>query len=152
MTAAVMVREARPADCDTIVDFNLRLAAETENKELPREVLQAGVQAALADANKARYFMAMIGDEVAGQLMLTREWSDWRNGDIWWIQSVYVVEKFRQAGVFRALYQHVEQLAKATTGVVGLRLYVEDHNLRAQQVYERLGMKRAGYQVLETIW
>jgi GNAT superfamily N-acetyltransferase len=148
----IAIRDATLADLETIVEFNHRLALESENKTLPREILTAGVAAGLADAAKARYFIAVVNDVLAGQLMLTREWSDWRNGDIWWIQSVYVLPEARRGGVFRALFTHVEQLAKCSPGVVGLRLYVEEHNDVAQRVYASLGMKPAGYHVLETIW
>ena len=152
MSAALTIRPASLDDLDTVVDFNRRLAFESENKELPLETLRAGVAAALADEGKARYFLATAGNHVAGQLMLTREWSDWRNGDLWWIQSVYVPPEFRRQGVFKALYHHVQSLAQSLPHVVGLRLYVEEHNERAQQVYARLGMKPAGYHVLESIW
>jgi GNAT superfamily N-acetyltransferase len=89
-----------------------------------------------------------IGSAV-GTLMFTREWSDWRNGDWWWIQSVYVAPEHRRQGVYRALYRHVEQLARATPDVIGLRLYVERDNQRAQQTYTALGMVDAGYRIFE---
>lgn len=149
---AITIRPAQAADLETVVEFNRRLALETESKELPLPTLRAGVAAALADPHKARYFMAEVDGEIAGQLMLTREWSDWRNGDIWWIQSVYVAHDFRRCGVFTALYRHVEQLARTQPDVAGLRLYVEAHNYAAQQVYMALGMKPAGYHVLESLW
>jgi ribosomal protein S18 acetylase RimI-like enzyme len=112
-------------------------------------VLTAGVEAGLADPGKACYFVAEDGGTVVGQLMVTYEWSDWRNGWIWWVQSVYVRPDYRRRGVFRALYRHVHQAAVAERGVVGLRLYVEQDNHRAQEVYRRLGMERTRYFVLE---
>lgn len=136
------------------------MAQETEGKRLPPHTVRAGIEAGLADPAKARYFIAMHdalagADTIgvpAGTLMLTREWSDWRNGDWWWIQSVYVVPEFRRHGVFAALYRHVEALARATPDVVGLRLYVERDNAGAQAVYERLGMRDAGYRILEALF
>ena len=122
------LRRAVPADAPTIVEFNLRLAQESEGKTLDPATLAPGVAAGLADENKALYFVAEDNSAIVGQLMLTREWSDWRNGWIWWIQSVYVRAEFRRRGVFRALYQHVHGLAVADPGVIGLRLYVEHNN------------------------
>jgi GNAT superfamily N-acetyltransferase len=150
---SITVREARADDWPTIVEFNRRLAAETESLTLDLATLETGVKAALADATKARYFVACTSEgQVVGQMMHTYEWSDWRNGDIWWLQSVYVHSDFRSQGVFRELFEHVAQRAKADERVVGLRLYVEDHNERAQAVYERLGLAPAGYQVMEAVW
>jgi GNAT superfamily N-acetyltransferase len=111
--------------------------------------LKAGVGTLLRDKRKGTYFIAEYGEEIAGQLLITREWSDWRNGHFWWIQSVYVVEKFRGQGVFRALFKHVRALAKAERDVCGLRLYMEANNAGARQAYERLGLKQTDYQVFE---
>jgi ribosomal protein S18 acetylase RimI-like enzyme len=143
------LRRAVPADAATIAEFNCLLAEESEGKVLDRAVLAAGVAAGLADPEKALYFVAEEGGAVVGQLMLTREWSDWRNGWIWWIQSVYVRKDARRRGIFRALYQYVEGLARADPGVVGLRLYVERDNHAAQETYLNVGMERTGYLVLE---
>ena len=143
------VRLATPADAPIVVEFNYRLAQESEGKTLDRATLSAGVAAGLADAEKARYFVAEENGEIVGQVMLTMEWSDWRNGWIWWIQSVYVRADWRGKGVFRSLYEHVHRAAIADRNVVGLRLYVEQANTAAQQTYLRLGMERTGYFVLE---
>jgi ribosomal protein S18 acetylase RimI-like enzyme len=149
----IVVRKAVLADWPTIALFNRRLAEETESLVLDPETLEAGVKAALADATKARYYVACTADgRIVGQLMHTYEWSDWRNGDIWWLQSVYVEPDHRGQGVFRQLFDFVAVRAKADPGVVGMRLYVEDHNERAQAVYERLGLKAAGYRVMEAFW
>jgi len=151
--ASITVRQAQSDDWTTIVEFNRQLAAETESLTLDRSTLAAGVKAALADEKKSRYFVACTSEgTIVGQLMHTYEWSDWRNGDIWWLQSVYVHPDYRSQGVFRLLFEHVAQRAKADEGVVGLRLYVEDHNARARAVYERLGLAPAGYQVMEAVW
>ena len=143
------LRRAGPGDAAVIVEFNQRLAQESEGKALDPAVLAAGVAAGLADPHKALYFLAEEGGEALGQVMLTTEWSDWRNGWIWWVQSVYVRQDARRRGVFRALYEYVHAQAKAGPGVVGLRLYVEQNNVAAQQTYQRLGMERTGYLVLE---
>jgi len=143
------VRRAEPADAGVIVEYSRRLALETEDKILDPAVLAAGVAAGLADAEKALYFVAEDNGDVLGQLMLTREWSDWRNGWIWWIQSVYVRGDARRRGVFRLLYAHVYSAAVADPQVIGLRLYVEQDNHAAQQTYVRLGMERTSYLVLE---
>jgi len=145
----MIVRAASFEDAPTVAQFNASLAEETEGISLDRARLEAGVRAALEDPAKGRYFIAEDGGKIAGQLMITYEWSDWRNGFIWWIQSVYVPAASRNRGVFRALYEAGEREARAHGGVRGIRLYVESHNTRAQQVYERMGMKRAPYQVFE---
>lgn len=152
MPGDLRIRPATVDDWETVVEFNYLLAAESEDKILCRETLSRGVKAALADAAKARYFLATRQERPVGQVMLTYEWSDWRNGHIWWIQSVYVVPECRQQGIYRALHQHVAALAQHEGNVVGLRLYVERNNHRAQQVYQRLGMRSAGYLVYENFW
>jgi ribosomal protein S18 acetylase RimI-like enzyme len=146
------VRDAKSADIETIVAFNRSMARETEDKDLALEVLRSGVRTVIENPTLGRYFVACHGDTVVGQLMITTEWSDWRNGQIWWIQSVYVLPDYRRRSVFRSLYRHVEQVARETAGVVGLRLYVEHNNIVAQRVYESLGMQNAGYLVFETMW
>jgi GNAT superfamily N-acetyltransferase len=157
-THVFRVRAAHAADAPLIAEWNAAMAWETEHKRLDPEILRVGVTAGLADTAKARYFVAMDDATVAGRetigvpvgtLMLTTEWSDWRNGDWWWIQSVYVPEEHRRRGVFAALYRHVEQLARATPGVIGLRLYVERDNTVAQSTYASLGMRDAGYAIRE---
>jgi ribosomal protein S18 acetylase RimI-like enzyme len=149
---SIVTRDARLSDAATIIDFNIRLAEETEGLRLDPLTLGVGVQALLMDPTKGRYFMAEVDGEVVGQLMHTREWSDWRNGDLWWIQSVYVDPAYRGQGVFRKLMEHLRMLAQRTPGVVGLRLYVEEHNDKAKQAYTRLGMNAAPYGVMESVW
>ena len=147
--------EVRPAlfsDWQVIANFNTRLAAETEGKRLDPNTIEQGVRTLLSQPQHGRYFLACVEGRVVGQIMHTREWSDWRNGEIWWLQSVYVQSDFRQQGVFRALFAHLQGLAQASPNVIGLRLYVEDHNTRAQEAYLTLNLKRAGYTVMEHIF
>src|SRR5262245_58274830 len=148
---AVLVRRATPADADVIAHFNRCMARETEHRELEPTMLAAGVAALLADPAKGFYLVAETGSIVVGQLMITTEWSDWRNGWFWWVQSVYVHEDARRHGVFRTLFQEVIRLANAAGNVVGIRLYVERDNRRAQQTYQSLGMTQTGYQLYERL-
>ncbi|MBC7784965.1 MAG: GNAT family N-acetyltransferase [Burkholderiales bacterium] len=124
------------------------MALETENKRLDPYTVSAGVKAAIEDRSKALYLVALMGDRVVGQLMVTLEWSDWRNGDIWWIQSVYVHPDFRKQGVFSRLHEQAEIEARAA-GAVMLRLYVEEDNTRAQEVYLKQGIAMTSYRVME---
>ncbi len=146
------IRAASLDDQDTIVEYNQRLADETEGKTLDQATLGRGVAAALANPDRLRYWVAESDSKIIGQAAVTREWSDWRNGYIWWFQSVYVHADFRGAGIFRALHAAIRTAAKADPEVIGLRLYVEVHNDRAQRVYKSLGMKPGGYDVYEELW
>jgi GNAT superfamily N-acetyltransferase len=149
-TMPLTIRPATPADASTIVEFNRCLAAESESKTLDPAVVTAGVAAALADPEKkGPYFLAIEGDAILGQLQITYEWSDWRNGWAWWIQGVYVHPESRRRGVFRALYEHVYQLAKQDPEVIALRLYVDRNNSVAQRTYLELGMEPVNYLMLE---
>jgi GNAT superfamily N-acetyltransferase len=142
------VRRATLADAPTIVEFNRLLAEESESKTLDLDVLSAGVAAALADPAKGPYFLAEHDGEIVGQMQVTYEFSDWRNGWFWWIQGVYVRPDARRRGVFRALYNHVAEAAKSA-GVIGLRLYVERENERAHRTYLDLGMAWTNYLLME---
>jgi GNAT superfamily N-acetyltransferase len=152
MDLKISIRPASPADCETIADFNTRLASETEGKTLDPATIKAGVAALLGNPAHGRYFVACLDSRIVGQMMHTREWSDWRNGEIWWLQSVYVDPRHRRQGIFRVLYQHLFELAQKTPHVAGLRLYVEQHNARAMDSYRSLGMTDAGYSVMERIF
>jgi ribosomal protein S18 acetylase RimI-like enzyme len=143
------VRPATAVDADTIIEFNRLLAQESESKTLDLKLLGPGVRAGLADPHKGRYFVAEDAGASAGQMGITYEWSDWRNGWFWWIQSVYVRAEHRRRGVFRALFDHVQAAAKSDPTVIGLRLYVERDNVAAQKTYRSLGMVDTGYFVLE---
>ena len=143
------IRRATSRDLDVVVDFNRRLAEESEDKMLDVAVLTAGVVQALADLQKALYFLAEDAGLVVGQTMITTEWSDWRNGWFWWIQSVYVRPEARRRGVFRALFEHISKATRQDSSVIGLRLYVDHQNHAAQETYRNMGMVEAGYLVLE---
>lgn len=145
----ITIRNADAADAKIIAGFNFSIAAETEHIELDRKRLLRGVKALLKDESKGFYILAEVGGRVAGQLMITYEWSDWRCATFWWIQSVYVPKEFRGAGVFKQLYHHIEKRARKNKSVCGLRLYVERGNGHAQQTYEHLGMKKADYNMYE---
>jgi ribosomal protein S18 acetylase RimI-like enzyme len=147
---SLAIRAALPADHEFLAHGNEAMALETEHRTLDPQVVRRGVAAALADPAHGRYFVAEdASGRPVGQLMVTYEWSDWRNGQFWWIQSVYVLPEYRRRGVFRALYGHVDTLARRSPGVCGLRLYVEADNVNAQRTYERCGMVDAGYRVME---
>ncbi len=147
----IIIRDAAPADGSVIADFNSRLSQETEGKELDPALIGPGVAAMLADPDKGRYWVAEADGDVVGQIMVTYEWSDWRNGMWWWLQSVYVREDHRNAGVFGALYRYVEALARDDESVVGIRLYVEKDNTLAHSVYDRLGFRETGYQMQQKV-
>ena len=150
-TGTITVRDARAGDAAIVADFNVKLALETEDHPLDPSVVEQGVRAILSDPAKGNYFVAESGGEVVGCLLITHEWSDWRNGDLWWIQSVYVRPDARGQGVFRKLYQHVEAAAKAADAR-GIRLYVERDNVDAQATYHKMGMTETPYRVMEVMF
>jgi len=146
------VRPAAPADVPAIAEYNRRLARETEHTELDPATVTAGVAAAVADApGKGPYFLACDGDDVVGQMQVTFEWSDWRNGWFWWVQSVYVRADYRGRGVFRTLYDHVRRQARQAGNVIGVRLYVERDNRTAQETYRRLGMSEMPFYFMQEL-
>ena len=155
----LQIRRATLADAESIADHNAAMARETENVQLDPQRLRLGVDAVLNDPGKGFYTVAeaeapvvgqmVVGHQVVGQMMITFEWSDWRNGTFWWVQSVYVQPDYRRRGVYRRLYEHVLREAKSRSDVCGVRLYVDKGNRAAQQVYERLGMNRAQYAMYE---
>ena len=146
-----IVRRAVPNDAPAIVEFNRRLASETENVTLDLRVLGPGVAAVLADSSRGRYFVADDAGNVIGQLMVTYEWSDWRNGWIWWIQSVYVRADRRKSKVFRSIFQFAVAQARAEGNVVAMRLYVEQENHPAQETYKRLGFEEMHFFLMQKL-
>ena len=149
MAAKLIITPASVDDLPHMVDFQLNMAFETEGLKLDKRVLENGIGSALNDSGKARYFIAKSNDKPVGMLMITTEWSDWRAGWVWWIQSVYVVPEMRGEGVFGALYSYVKELVKEMHDVMGIRLYVDKRNLRAQKVYEAVGMTGEHYATFE---
>lgn len=141
-------REAHVTDRDTIVDFQIAMARETEEIALDRDVCTRGVQAVFDDPSRGRYFVAEEDGRVAASLLITYEWSDWRNGNVWWIQSVYVRPAFRRRGVYAQMYEHVKAIAESEN-VRGIRLYVDRRNTPAQDVYRRCGMNGEHYLLFE---
>jgi GNAT superfamily N-acetyltransferase len=147
----IQIRCASSDDVETIAEFQLRMAMETEHLALDREALYAGVRAILKDPRKGRYWVADVDGQVVGSLLVTPEWSDWRNGSFWWIQSLYVREEYRRQGVFRKLFGHLQQLVQSNGGVLGLRLYVATTNAAAQRAYEAMGMNGQHYRMYEWV-
>jgi ribosomal protein S18 acetylase RimI-like enzyme len=145
----IRVRPATIEDAEFLVRGNAQLALESENLSLDLDRLRNGLHAMFEDPARGFYLIADAGGTRAGQMMITYEWSDWRNGMFWWIQSVYTVPEFRRRGVFRALYSQAQALAQQQDSVCGLRLYVDIHNERALAVYRRCGMQETAYRVLE---
>lgn len=145
----IFIRDARSSDAGKIVQYNLNLARESEGLELDEEVLRGGVVRALEKPDFCRYFVAEVDGTIAAQTMLTYEWSDWKNGLIWWIQSVYVEPAFRCQGIFRKVFEYLEQLAIEDGDVVAFRLYVDKHNSNAMATYEKLGMHQPEYLIYE---
>jgi ribosomal protein S18 acetylase RimI-like enzyme len=143
------IRQALSDDVDVIVAFNAAMAEETESRTLDMDVLRRGVAAVLTDPSKGRYLVADQGSKIIGQLMITYEWSDWRNGTFWWIQSVYVMPEYRRRGIYRALHEYVMRLARQEPEVCGIRLYVDRHNVTARKTYESLGMRYSHYDLFE---
>ena len=147
----IKIRQAEMADTAVIAEFNLLLALETEDLRLDPDCVRKGVVALLADSAKGVYYVAEVEGAIAGQLMITYEWGDWRNGNIWWLQSVYVRHEFRHKGVFRELFKFLESLARGQKDVCGLRLYMHSENRNARRSYENLGMRQTKYEVFELV-
>ncbi len=146
----ITIRPATPEDTEFLVEGNAAMALETEARALEPHILRAGVRALFDDPARGFYLIAERAGRPAGQMMITYEWSDWRNAQFWWIQSVYTLPESRGRGVFTALYAYVDALARQRPNVCGLRLYVAAHNHRAQAIYHRCGMHEAVYRMYET--
>ena len=148
MVTDIFVREAEQSDVSTLIEYNLSLADETESISLDKNILRLGIEKAL-ELNDCRYLVAELDNKIVGQTMLTSEWSDWRNGVIWWMQSVYVNPDYRKRGVFQSILKYIENLAEKTPEVKALRLYVMDDNQIARRAYQNLGIKNSSYLVYE---
>jgi GNAT superfamily N-acetyltransferase len=145
----IQIRRARPQDAATIARNNRAMARETEDKHLDEDTVQTGVEEALENPHRGFYLLAEKSGRVVGQTLITFEWSDWRNADFWWLQSVYVDPNERKSGIFKALYRHVLEEAEKDPKVCGLRLYVHRENRRARSVYLSLGLDQAQYEMFE---
>ena len=148
----LIIRKAKLEDLEGIVTFNIKMSKETDAKRIDENVVREGVKAILCNVVKGFYLIAEENNNhkiLAGQLMVTFEWSDWRNKNIWWIHNVYVDKKYRNKKVFSQLYRCAVKMASSERNVVVLRLYVEDHNISAKQVYESFGMKKTHYEIYE---
>ena len=148
---AFTIRQATAEDAESIAEFNRLMAFETEHKKLIPEVILTGVKTMIANPSHGFYLVAEKEGEIAGSLMITTEWSDWRNGVVWWVQSVYVRNEYRRQGIYRGLYEEVKSLSSSDESVCGYRLYVEKDNVRAQKTYESLGMIETDYLMYEEL-
>ena len=147
----ITIRKAEPRHIDVLIDFQQRLAMESENVVLNGDTLRKGMEAMFEDSRKGLYYIASDGDEVVGCHMITYEWSDWRNGMVWWLQSVYVKESHRKMGIFKMMYDNVITMIKNDPNLIALRLYVDKSNERAMKVYAAMGMDGSHYTVYEWI-
>ena len=143
------IRAGDTSDIETIYNFQLKMALETENLVLDPATVKLGVSAVIYDANKGKYWVALVDNQIVGCLLTIPEWSDWRNGTVLWIHSVYVDTDFRKHGVYAQLYNHLKEMVETSSDLRGLRLYVDKTNTRAQQVYEKLGMNGEHYHLYE---
>jgi GNAT superfamily N-acetyltransferase len=150
MIEQLIIRRGSTADITAIVQANIDMAMETERKLLDYDTVLNGVTSVIEDCGKGFYLVAELNEKTIGQLMITTEWSDWRNKTFWWIQSVFVHRDFRRQGVFSQLYHYLLQMQeKENPPIAGLRLYVEENNAIAKQVYQTLGMKHSYYHLYE---
>ncbi len=146
----ITIRKATPGDAGEIIDFQQKMAWETEQMTLVPEIINKGVNAVFAEPARGQYWVAEEEGKVIASLLITYEWSDWRNSNVWWFQSVYVLPDFRRTGIFRSMYLYIKNEADIQ-GIAGLRLYVETNNSRAQKTYEALGMKSGHYTMYELL-
>ena len=147
----MIIRRAILSDCKALAEFNSSMAKETENIDLIPAVIRSGVEAMIKNPQMGFYLVVEDAGEIQASLMITTEWSDWRNGLFWWIQSVYVNAQYRRQGLYRKLYESVKSLAEAEKRVCGFRLYVEHDNRIAQKTYRSLGMEETGYKMYEEL-
>ena len=144
----IKIREATQTDAPYIIDFQLKMAMETEDLKLDEDILAKGVQAVFDDPSKGKYYIMEFDGKIGGSMMTTFEWSDWRNGMVIWFQSVFVLKQYRGKGLFKELYQYFEEMVK-TSSYRGIRLYVDKTNLNAQKVYKAVGMSNEHYEMFE---
>ena len=147
----IVIRLAEIRDGLVITEFNQAMAFETERKELISKVVSEGVKKILKNSNLGFYVIAERDKEVIGSLMVTTEWSDWRNGMFWWIQSVYIKPNERRKGIYTKLYNFIKESANNNPSICGFRLYVENENILAKNAYKTLGMMETGYRIYEEL-
>lgn len=145
----IVIKKANEKLISTIADFQIKMAWESEGYQLDKERINKGVKAVFDDENKGQYFVAYDDNTVIASLLITYEWSDWRNAWVWWIQSVYVLPEYRRKGVFSSMYQHVKSKVEQNENIAGLRLYVEKENVRAISTYKKIGMTDEHYNFFE---
>ncbi|HBH25156.1 MAG TPA: GNAT family N-acetyltransferase [Cytophagales bacterium] len=145
----IRIIAAQPHHRPDIIGFQLLMAMETESLQLDRNILEKGVQAVFEDASKGQYFVAVADETVVGSFLITYEWSDWRNGNVWWLQSVYVKREFRKLGIFNTMYQRLKDIVANQPEVMGIRLYVDKTNTKAQKVYQKKGLSHHHYDMYE---
>jgi GNAT superfamily N-acetyltransferase len=144
----ISIRKATPSDAPSIIDFQKKMAMETEGIELTSETVMSGVNGVFQDQSRGQYYVAEEHGKIIASLLITYEWSDWRNCNVWWFQSVFVIPEYRRKGIFRKMYNHIRQMAEEQD-IAGLRLYVETKNSPAQKTYEALGMTSGHYSFYE---
>lgn len=145
----MIVREAFRSDIPTIIDFQLKMALETENLILDKDTITNGVKAVFEDPNKGKYFIVEEAEETISSMLITYEWSDWRNATVVWLQSVYVLTEYRRKGVFKVMYDHIKNIVKEEGEYKGIRLYVDQSNVNAQKTYKAMGMTAEHYSMYE---
>lgn len=149
MKRNIEIIEARQQHRKIVAGFQIKMAAETEGIELDKQIVNKGVQQVFNDPAKGKYYLGLNDDEVVASMLTTPEWSDWRNGKVLWLQSVYVLPEYRKQGIFRLMYNHIRKIVIDNADLVGIRLYVDRSNINAQKVYESLGMNGEHYKIYE---
>ena len=144
----IAIRKANPADAEIIIDFQQKMAWETEKLALVPEIISGGVDSVFKDPSRGQYYVAESSGIIVASLLITYEWSDWRNTNVWWFQSVYVLPEYRRTGIFRKMYMYIKDEA-GKSNIAGLRLYVESNNVNARKTYEALGMGSEHYTMYE---
>ena len=147
----IKVRAANILESKSIINFQINMAFETENVKLEKSSVKKGINAVFKDSSKGKYYVAEENDRIVGSLLTTNEWSDWKNGIILWIQSVYIIPEYRRKGIFKLMYSYLKKMVEESNGLIGLRLYVNKTNIIAQRTYEKIGMDSEHYKLYEWI-
>ena len=147
----IKVRAANILESKSIINFQINMAFETENVKLEKSSVKKGINAVFKDSSKGKYYVAEENDRIVGSLLTTNEWSDWKNGIILWIQSVYIIPEYRRKGIFKLMYSYLKKMVEESNGLIGLRLYVNKTNIIAQKTYEKIGMDSEHYKLYEWI-